>query len=433
MKGKKFLVIDDTAIGKAAIENMLTQSAANKKNIFYAKNFAKALEILDQERPNYIFSKFLIENDLYESVLDQHLKMMPNRLHCGFIVISENDSIEVATRVAQSEVNRMVLVPYTINTLQQEFLKVVIPKATPDPYLTEIELAKEFLKIDPDRSLNHLSRAKKLKSHPLEAYFYEGVILCSLKSLENARTCFEEALKINPLHFQSLTELFKIFVQKDDHQRAYRIGGILLENYPVNPSLIPTLTRLSIACAKYDDVFTYHEAYKKVLRPDPDMKNYIAASLSIYGKKIIQDQFKYGKNLPPDVVKKGISVVETAASICEGRPLIFASILETLKDAGEPEKLNKILTIAIEQFPESNELRILEVVAFNYDAKPADGLKRAVDMIKSGPASPHLYEIILSRAVELKLSERIISEHLQNAIKTFPERKEFFLSIIKQE
>lgn len=430
VKGKKFLIVDNTNVGKASIKKMLQQTAVNKKNILTATNFDEASELIKHHRPEWIFSCFMSGRETYECILDLHLKIRPERLNAGFVLLSENDSLEIAVRVAQSEVDKLILIPFTVTNLQQEFIKVMVPKATPTPYQVHVELAKQFFLTDPDKAYNYIQKAKALDPKPAQAFYLEGMMYLKDKSLEKARSAFEGALKHHPLHFQTLSELFQILVTQKDNQKAYRIARCMLDNYPVNPELIPKLSWLSVACAEYDDVFEYHDAFKKVREPDAEMKNYIAASLAIFGKKVIQDKFRHQKETSGELYNKALQVIDMASSICEDRPLIFASLVEALNEAGEIDKVDRVLGRALEQFPDSKELRILDVVTSDMKMPAGDSLKRAMDSIVSGLKAPELYHIVLSRAIEMKMNKSKLQEHFENACRDFPEKKQEFSQIV---
>lgn len=430
VKGKKFLVVDNTNVGKASIKKMLQQTAVSKKNILTASNFDEAQELIKHHRPEWIFSCYMCSNESYEGILDLHMKVRPERLNSGFILLSENDSLEIAVRVAQSEVDKLILIPFTVTNLQQEFIKVMIPKATPTPYQVHVELAKQYFLTDPDKAYNYLQKAKALDPKPAAAFYYEGMMFLKDKSLDKARASFEHALKHQPLHFQTLSELFQILVIQKDNQKAYRIARCMLDNYPVNPELIPKLSWLSVACAEYDDVFEYHDAYKKVRNPDKEMKNYIAASLAIFGKKVIQDKFRHQKETSTELYSKALQVIDMASAICEDRPLIFAALVEALNEAGEADKVDRVLSRALEQFPESRELKILDIITSDLKAPAGESLKRAMDTIGTGLKAPELYHIVLNRAIEMKMNKSKLQEHFENACRDFPDKKSEFSEIV---
>lgn len=50
VKGKKFLIVDNTNVGKASIKKMLQQTAVNKKNILTATNFDEATELIKHHK-----------------------------------------------------------------------------------------------------------------------------------------------------------------------------------------------------------------------------------------------------------------------------------------------------------------------------------------------------------------------------------------------
>ena len=218
-------------------------------------------------------------------------------------------------------------------------------------------------------------------------------------------------------------------IQKDRH-KAYNVSSKMTEEFPVNPEMIPDLSWVSVACAKYDDILSYHTAFKDLEEPDNDLKNYIAASLTVYGKKIIKDKFEENAEVDPDLLKRAYKMMEEASIICEDKPLVFASLIQALKVSQNTELMDNILKRAQNKFPKNKNIKVLEVIVNDEQLKPAESLKVAQDALKSGLDSPEIHEIILKRAVELGLPDRVIEDSMDQATKSFPKLKSIFEGVI---
>ncbi len=430
MKNKTFLAVESTVAGKTAIEQMLKKTAIARKNIQFAKNIEMALEIMKELKPNYIFTNEKLEDGNYKELLEEHLKQQPNRLEAGFILLSENDSLDAVSKVAQSEIDCLVMLPFTVTSLQSEFLKVILPKTDPSDYMKLLESAREHMRFDVDKAFDFLKKAFKLDKKPFEAYYLEGLIHLKSKSLEQAKSSFERSLKFHPKFYGSLKELFNIHMIQKDRHKAYNISSKMTEEFPVNPEMIPDLSWVSVACAKYDDILSYHTAFKDLEEPDNDLKNYIAASLTVYGKKIIKDKFEENAEVDPDLLKRAYKMMEEASIICEDKPLVFASLIQALKISQNTQLMDNILKRAQNKFPKNKNIKVLEVIVNDEQLKPAESLKVAQDALKSGLDSPEIHEIILKRAVELGLPERVIEDSMEQATKSFPKLKNVFESVI---
>ncbi len=430
LKNKHFLVVEPTVAGKTAIEQMLKRTAVPRKNIKFARNMEMAIDILKNNMPNYVITVDKAEDGNYKELLELHIKQQPNRLDNGFVLLSENDSVDAITKLAQSEIDTLVIMPFTVTSLQSEFLKTIIPKSAPSDYKVLVEAAREHMLFDLDKALSFLNKAKKADPKPFEALYLEGLIYLQDKSLEKARECFELSTRINSEYYPSLKELFNIFIQTKDRNRAYQISKKLSETFPVNPEMIPDLAWVSVATAQYDDILDYHQAYKNVEEPDNDMKNYIAASLTIYGKKIIQDKYKDGEEINPEILERAFSLMDEASSICDDKPLVFASLINTLILAKNERLINHIMDKAKAKFPKNKTIKVLEVLADDSQLTPSESLKNAQDALKEGLSSPEIFEVILNRAVELGLNSATIQEFLDNATKEFPNLKPQFEKIV---
>lgn len=432
MKNKKFLAIDSTATGKTAIETMLTKTAIARKNIFFAKNLSLALEIMKEKKPNYIISNEKLEDGSYKALLEENLKQYPNRLESGFILLTENSSLEAVSKLAQSEIDAIVVLPFTVTSLQSEFIKVVIPKSDPSEYQIAVEGIKETMRFDLNKAHALAVKTTKLNEKPFEAYYLEGLIHLRSKALESAKTSFEKSLKYHPEYYNSLKELFHIYTLQKDRHKAYQISSKMTETFPVNPEMIPELAWVSVACAKYDDILKFHNAFKSVDEPDKELKNYIAASLTIYGKKILKDKFEENVDIDDSLIARAYQLMDEASVICEDKPLVYASLINTLRLTKNKPLLDNILTRAKKRFPNNKNIQILEILMEDDYLTPAESLKNTQNALKSGLDLPEIHEIILKRSVQLQLPERLILESLENACKSFPTLKSSFESIVSQ-
>ena len=421
LKTKSFLVVEPTVAGKTAIEKMLQKTAVARKNVKFAKTLESAIEIMKTQMPNYVFTLDKLEDGSYQDLLELHLKQQPNRLDNGFILLTDNDSTDNITRLAQSEIDAMVILPFTVTSLQSEFLKVIVPKSAPSEYKILVETAREHMKFDIDKALSFLNKAKKADPKPFEAFYLEGLIYLGDKALESARESFEQSLTYNPSYYNSLKELFNIYISLKEKHRAYQVSKKLSENYPVNPKMIPDLAWVSVANAQYDDILDYHQAFKNVEEPDREMRNYISASLAIYGKKIIKDKAEGNESVDQTLIDRALKLMDEASVVCDDKPLVFASLINTLILSKNEVITSKVLERAKSKFPKNKVIKTLEILANDASLPPSQSLKNAQDAVKSGLKSPEIYQIILKRSLELGLNESTINDYLAEACKEFPQ------------
>ncbi len=432
LKTKSFLVVEPTVAGKTAIEKMLQKTAVARKNVKFAKTLESALEIMKDQMPNYVFTLDKLEDGPYHDLLELHLKQQPNRLDNGFFLLTDNDSTDNITKLAQSEIDAMVILPFTVTSLQSEFLKVIVPKSAPSEYKILIESAREHMRYDVDKAMSFLNKAKKADSKPFEAFYLEGLIHLGDKALELARESLEQSLKFNPSYYNSLKELFNIYISLKEKHRAYQVSKKLSENYPVNPKMIPDLAWVSVANAQYDDILDYHQAFKNVEDPDSEMRNYISASLAIYGKKIIKDKTEGNESVDQSLIDRALRLMDEASVVCDDKPLVFASLINTLILSKNETITSKVLERAKSKFPKNKTIKTLEILADDASLPPSKSLKNAQDAVKSGLKSPEIYQIILKRSLELGLNESTIKDYLNEACQEFPQLSTEFEKIVNK-
>jgi tetratricopeptide (TPR) repeat protein len=429
MKDKRFLVVDGTTAGKTAIEVMLKKSAVARKNVSFMKTLSTALSDLEHERQHYVITQQNIDGELFTDLFKLHDELRPSKKESGFIIITEDDSPNNLNNLAMMGIDTVIIAPYTVTSMQTEFLKVIIEKSTPSPYEEGVSKIKEYLKFDVDKALGEIQKVKKLDDKPFEVLYLEGAIAMRSKSLEEAKKCLNECLDHNPKYYRALKDLFHIHLMLKDKNEAYKISQSLTEDFPISSDLIPDLAWVSVACAKYDDIIAYHEAYKEFDKPEDAIRDHIAASLVIYGKNVLQNR-KAGEDIPEDVYQRAIDLLIEAANICHQKPLVYVSIIMTLREYKITDRIAEVMSMATKKFPKNLNIKMVQVLVDDCLKGDQEAYESAKNAITMGLNSPEIFEVLIKRAKALNLAQDIQDAHLAMAIETYPNLADDFKNLV---
>src|SRR5690606_6728892 len=100
-------------------------------------------------------------------------------------------------------------------------------------------------------------------------------------------------------------------------KKQYDISCKILEHYPLSPSEIPDLTRLSIKNMMYEDIIKYDGVFSKIKYTSDNIKVYLSAGLAICGR------FFISKSKFDEATK---SLVKSA-QLSSGKPEILKSLI----------------------------------------------------------------------------------------------------------
>ena len=421
LTGKRVLLVDTDATTRTTTQRMLATMGIKNKDVFTAWNYHDALHQIEQFKPEIILTDFTLERHSGIELLNLHKRLLHNRLDTLFMFISSRNSNTIACLAAAEEVDAFMIKPFSFAALKDKFLEVLSAKAYASDYLKEVERAKFqiFEKRYAD-ALVTLAQARTLDPAPALVCYHEGVVKKLTGKPEDAQRLFEEGLRHNPVHYRCLTGLLDILINRKHYEQAYDVAHKLTQNYPIEPTLIPVLIRLSISSKNFGDILKYYDVFEDFEEKDAAIVNYISAGLIVCAKYFLE----VGRTT------EGINALSKAEAVSERKPQIMKEILSTLYGAGLEADAATFLERAPAEVKNSPDVAAAKLEKINLSSPPTRVLQYAMDLILGNIKHPRIYQIALERSVELLQRESHLKQLLKSATEAFPEKKQMFEQIV---
>ena len=422
---RKALIFDYASGARTTVRKLLTTHGMPAKNISSADSYEEALEKLATLKPQIAFIDYELKAgqnglDFFKAFKALH----PNRVETLFFLISEKGSDSLASRIAEEEVDSLVVRPFTYVSFEELFLEIVVTKIKPTDYLKIIEEGKTLLAANKaQEALTLFAKAKTLDPKPGLACYHEGMAYKALNQLDKMRACFEEGLETDPIHYKCLFGLFDLLMEAKDHKAAYAIGAKINQNHPINPNRIPDFVRLSVVNKYYDDILNYYQIFATLDESDANIALYIAAGLVICAKALL----KSGN------VKDALNALTKAETVCQKKPSVLKEILLTLFSGEQFDEAERRLSKYPDEVKNAPEILVAELTALEKRAQPAQILQRCLDVIKQGVKQFQIYDIAIKQSVTLKRGKSTIEELIQDAGAAFPDKTNHFQNLLPKD
>lgn len=424
--GKKALIIDPTGVNRTSIKKTLLNLGLIHKNIGNIDTIEGAIEYFETNTPDILFVKEDLEDGKGLDLLEKHLKKVPNRLVGSFFLISEDNSLTKSTLVLDTECDAILLVPFTIQSIETTILETLKRKMKPSPYLKAVELGKsKYITGDFEAALKSFDEAGQVNPKPVLANYYRSLILLEQGSQDQALSVLLENLKQNEKHYKTLNSLGKIYFEKGNYQGAYDMECRILENYPLNAEKIPTLTRLSVLTEHYEDITNFAVLFKALDKVGENIQKFMCAGIAICGRFFVTHER----------VDEGVSLIEQAAKMANGRISVLQNLAESYLKMGDKEKAISLL----EKFSnDKTDEEQLQVLFFEIETVGSDLMKVVNEgrkMINSGIKSFQIYDCMLKALIEGGAKFDKIEDLAYEAQREFPEQKDYLnskISLIKE-
>lgn len=413
-ENKTWLVVDVSASTRSSIKKSLSQIGPKISNMLDCDNLKDALEIIDSKKPNFIIGHKTINGGSTIDLFGPHLKVSPNRLESGFFVITEENSLSEVAMALNYDMEGLISVPFTGQSIINTVLAGIKHKITPTPYLKRLYEAQELLlKKDIDFAAATFEEAIALHAHPYEAHYFMGEIHKQRSDIQEAIESYERAVAHNPKHYKTLRDLSALYYQEKNYKLAYETNVQLAQSYPIPPERIPELIRLSIINKKYSDIINYLKVFDNIKSPNVDTQLSVAAGLAVLGKHFV-----------------GLGELDNAcealkrAFVCSnGKYEVLKSISKTFQEMGKSEVLlESFENFDLSSWPdvaESIYFQTLHIVSTDDHAVINYGEK----LIKKKVLDIEIYKGIIERGIKMKRKLGVIEGQVFEAIRVFPSHK----------
>jgi tetratricopeptide (TPR) repeat protein len=425
LKGQKVLLVDPTSSNRRAFKKIFLNMGIENSDMDVSDSIEDAMTKALEMRPNIIVSISDTGENFATELLDVHKQIYPNRLKANFIYISKENSKAAAAVVLDHDIDAYIVMPYTSQAIEDAILSSIQDKIKPSVPYQKLEAAKELIYRESyDDALKLLKDIQNDELFGALAHFKEGKMYQQQNKVDEAENAFKEGLIKVPNHYKCASALAGIYWEKKMYEETYDLLHMLCSNYPINPSHIPHLTRISIVNAKYEDVENYGEVFDAINEKTDLQKKYIAAGLATCGKFLVSATAK---------TEKGVKNLKQAVDISEGNPVVVESVVRSLLRSNNLQAVKEILT----KYSLDNHIEptLREVFEFDLFCRESSNIGQIMTMgrkiLKSGNNDPEIYEIYLTNMIEANLPKEKIEDFYFEAKKEHPDNLERFNQIVK--
>ena len=420
---KTCLILEPSTSVRNTIRRLMKSLGLDNNRQTVVQNIAEAKGMILQDRPNFVISAFEINGKNSLELSDLHIQAYPNRMDAGFYVLSDNNSLSIASMILDLEIDAYYSQPFTFSTLQESFLKSLKFKVNPNKFWKTFEEGKELLHLDEmDKAEETFKSILSDNEESSIAYAYVGNIAESRNELDKAEEFFNKGIDLNPTSYNCLKGLSELCMKTKKYKKGYEVYHKMIENYPLNPSKIPDLTRLSIVNQKYEDILNYTEIFSGLEDKVEGIKVYISAGLAICGKFMLNN----------DDREKGMDALMEAAKLSDGKMEILKSVISTLMNAGAKKKAKQVLENCANDNTSENEFKVLELSIIFETGTPDKAFSLGTNLINRGIKEQGVYEIVIQSSIKLGRSNDKTEDIVFEAIKAFPDQKEHFNKFISK-
>jgi tetratricopeptide (TPR) repeat protein len=417
---KKVLIIEEKKTSRGTIKRILTTFGVKVTNIDTVDNLSHAKEILSERKFDVVFCNSIFKEKDATFLVEDHVNKFPNRAKVLFVLISSPNSVAATCKILDSEIDDYIAEPFSSHSLTESLLKLTKRKMNNTKSYLEYHKAKSYLYLnDLENAELSIEELKKEKSYVDEALYLEGKLYCKHGDLETSLFFYEKVLKTNPKHYLSLKELINGYTQLKDFEKAYDYSKALLSVYPINPSNLPELIRLSLLNKKYEDLINYSKFFHSLEEKSPSIKTTIAASLVICGKFFFET----------DDRAQAIQTLLEAVKASSGKLSIIQNIVQILMNNEEVRIAYEVLMNfePLHGHDISYQVLEIELCYLNNDSKTV--LRKGLPLIQKGVIEKSLFTAVIKSSVKANRTEKNIQDLIDKANQHFPTSSDFFNSL----
>ncbi|WP_127718126.1 hypothetical protein [Halobacteriovorax sp. HLS] len=421
-RNKTALIVEEKKTAKGTIKKMLISFGVHISKIETAESIKHAKSLIKAMKHDIVFCNEKISEVSAIDLIDLHSKLYPNRSNLLYALIGSPNSVASACKILDSEIDDYIAEPFSATSIAESFLKLTKRKMNTSVGYTQYHQAKAALsENDLDKAEQCIEILKEDFDYADEAYYLEGKLYLQHGDEQTSLLFFEKALEINFKHYSSLKELIKGYQVLGKNVEAYETTKKLLANYPINPSLLPDLIRLSLLNKQYDDLLNFSKFFQSLDEKSPSLRTNIAASLVICGKYY----FESGNNT------KAIQVLLEATKSSMGKLQIIQNIVQTLILNKEVKVARDILYKFEPLHANDENYQILEVELASYNNDNTTVSKKGLPLIQKGIVNKTLYQAVIKTSIQTNRKKDFINELIDTAIGHFPSDATLFKGLYK--
>lgn len=428
---RKILIVSDSGITRSAIRGFLKKIGVNGSSIFQSENISDAKQQIKNLSPKIVFVNYRIGNKKGIDLIDLLRDLIPSGLETVFSVISDFECSGISAEVVERDVDILLVKPFSIDDAERKFIKIVTNKALARPFEIAIDDIEVSFRNDDDNVLKKIDKLLGQKESDFAdfnneskslVHSYRGEILNKLGKIEESKKAFETAVFFDQSNYKALSSFFKMLFERREFEEAYDLVHPLLGGDRLSPKLLTDLLDVILVCKKYEDIKNYYDIFSHTDNEFPDLPVNFPKVLLGAGKYFIEKlEYEYALFF----LKKSISLSHGSIEIIE-------DCLDLLSDIGAMREVKKVF-LKIPATLMTPRLKIIDLLLKDDDSdlRPAKILEFGMSLLNHGIKDPRVYEIVIKHSMKIERGRDIIEELRSDAIKLFPEKKDFFKKLVK--
>ena len=420
---KRALIIEDKKTARATIKKSIILFGVKVSNIETAETIKAAKSFIEGREFDLVFCNSEIKEQDATGLIDFHTKKVPNRAQVLYILISTPNSLASACKILDTDIDDYIAEPFSTTSFNESLLKLTKRKLnTSKGYLEYHKAKSDLYKNNLEEAESSIDYLKQDFDYADEAYYLEGKLYHQHGDKEIALLLFEKALEINNRHYPSLKLMIQGLTEIGKYEKAYEYTKKLLAHYPINPSQLPELIKLSLLNKQYDDLINYAKFFHNLEEKCPSIKQTIAASLVLCGKFFFESGDK----------SKAIQTLLEAVKASSGKLSILQNIIQTLMNNNELTVARDILQKFEPLHGQQHSFQVLEVELHSLNNDTKSVLSKGLPLTQKGIIDSSLYKAVIQGMIQDKRKKENIDELIENAIKYFPNDEAIFKNFYKK-
>lgn len=424
LEDKVILVADPSPSSRSAMGRLIVELGAKTHNVVLVNMFEHAMEAVEKKNPRVIIAEYDIGKRCGLELFQRLRTLKPKESKdCLFVILTGNTSQTAVARAAEEDLDAYIIKPYTPETVRRTMLQAAIRKIKPPEYVLALEAGKKLMEESKlDEAEAEFTRATALDPSPSLAYYYLGQIKWLRQIIAESKGNYQKGLGFNRIHYKCLVGLYELMMKQNAHGEAYEVVRKLSQYFPANPKRLTEILRLAIVTGKYEDIEKYYSVFTNIDERDETLIKYVCAALVVCGKYYLAGNLGHSRAL--DLFRKA-SVTGT------GRANILKEIILALVDNGLSKEAHHFL----ERFPQdardSEDFLLMKLLIADGENQGGVVINQGRMLMTRGCSEERLYNAMIRRGMESKLSKLAMDEIMEKAVQKLPAKKEHFEKLVK--
>ncbi|EQC48574.1 hypothetical protein M899_1219 [Bacteriovorax sp. BSW11_IV] len=408
---KTALIICPETLHRTSLKKLLIELGMGNAKIHIEEDFKGAAKFIENNRPNIVISHYNLIKYTALDLLEVHVRTFPNRIDACFFVLTDDNSPSAGRLALDTEVDAVIATPFSVKSLEESIVKSIKYKLKPSPYHLSIEKAKAMiLSENYNGAKDLLNEALTLHKMPIMANFYLAKIRRNTGDNLIAEKELLEILQDNGTHYPTLRELYLLYGDINEARKQYNISCQILENYPLSPSEIPDLTRLSIKNAMFEDIIKFDQVFSKVKYASDNIKVYLSAGLAICGR------FFVTKNRFDEASKS----LQKSAQLSSGKPEILKNLITSFIYMNKAEEALNVLNTYKSSDTDEETITALEFMVNSSTLPLSKVIEEGMRLIQRNVKDYDVFKLTLDAMEKANFPDNKKEELVDKAKKIFP-------------